>query len=50
MIRRGVLVTPGGKLYLSLAHTPGDVDHTLQVAEDSLRVVKGTFQATAAGS
>ena len=50
MIRRGVLVTPGGKLYLSLAHTPGDVDHTLQVAEDSLRVVKGTFQASPAGS
>ena len=50
MIRRGVLVTPGGKLYLSLAHTAGDVDHTLQVAEDSLRVVKGTFQASAAGS
>ena len=28
MIRRGVLVTPGGKLYLSLAHTAGDVDRT----------------------
>ena len=49
MIRRGVLVTPGGKLYLSLAHSAGDVDRTLQAAEESLHVVKGTLQAPAAG-
>ena len=50
MIRRGVLVTPGGKLYLSLAHGAEEVDRTLQAAADSLRVVKGTLQATPTGS
>ena len=40
MIRRGVFVTPGGKLYLSLVHSVDDVDQTLQAAEDSLQVVK----------
>ena len=50
MIRRGVLVTPGGKLYLSLVHTAGDVDRTLQAAEDSLMVVKETLRHPTAGS
>ena len=50
MIRRGVLVTPGGKLYLSLAHTDEDIDRTLQAAEDSLQAVKGTLRNPAAGS
>ena len=49
MIRRGVLVTPGGKLYLSLAHSDEDVDRTLQAAGDSLQAVKGTLRETAAG-
>ena len=43
MIRRGVFVTPGGKLYLSLVHTADDVDQTLEAAEDSLQVVKDTL-------
>ena len=43
MMRRGVFVTPGGKLYLSLVHSVDDVDQTLQEAEDSLQVVKDTL-------
>jgi len=35
LIRRGLFVTPGGKLYLSLAHTDADLDRTLEVFEDA---------------
>jgi glutamate-1-semialdehyde 2,1-aminomutase len=37
LIRRGIYCTPGGKLYLSLAHTDADLDHTIAVAADVLR-------------
>ena len=40
MIRRGIFVSPGGKLYLSLAHTAADIDRTLEVAADVLQVVE----------
>jgi glutamate-1-semialdehyde aminotransferase len=36
LIRRGVYCTPGGKLYLSLAHTEGDLDRTIQIAADAV--------------
>ena len=39
MIKRGVLCNPGGKLYLSLAHSDDDIDRTLQVAQEALAVV-----------
>ena len=39
MIRRGILCNPGGKLYLSLAHSDDDVDRTLQVAREALAAV-----------
>ena len=38
LIRRGVWSVPGGpKMYVSLAHSEEDIDHTLAVAEESLR-------------
>ena len=39
MIRRGVFVSPGGKLYLSTAHTAADIDRTLEVAADVLSII-----------
>jgi glutamate-1-semialdehyde 2,1-aminomutase len=38
-VRRGIFTFPGTKLYLSLAHTDADVDWTLDVMEEALRVV-----------
>jgi glutamate-1-semialdehyde 2,1-aminomutase len=32
LIRRGVYCTPGGKLYLSLAHSDADIDRTIEIA------------------
>ncbi|MGE3777532.1 MAG: aspartate aminotransferase family protein, partial [Pirellulaceae bacterium] len=32
LIRHGVYCTPGGKLYLSLAHTDADIDQTIRIA------------------
>jgi glutamate-1-semialdehyde 2,1-aminomutase len=40
LIRRGVYCTPGGKLYLSLAHTDQDIDRTVEIAAEALRAVK----------
>jgi len=39
MIRRGVYCTPGGKLYLSLAHSDADIDRTVEIAAAALRAV-----------
>ena len=39
MLKRDVLCSPGGKLYLSLAHSDDDIDRTLAVAKQSLEVV-----------
>ena len=39
MIRRGIFVSPGGKLYLSQAHTIEDIDRTIEVARDALQVL-----------
>ena len=39
-IRRGVFVSPGGKIYISLAHTNYDIDRALESAEGALEVVK----------
>jgi len=40
LIRRGVNCTPGGKLYLSLAHSDADIDHMLEVAAGALAAVR----------
>ena len=36
LIRRGVFVIPGAKMYLSLAHTDADLDRTVQAFDDAL--------------
>jgi glutamate-1-semialdehyde 2,1-aminomutase len=41
LIRRGVYCTPGGKLYLSLAHTDQDIDRTIEIAAAALRAIRG---------
>lgn len=41
LIRRGVYCTPGGKLYLSLAHSDEDLGRTLEIVEESIRVICG---------
>jgi glutamate-1-semialdehyde 2,1-aminomutase len=40
LIRRGVYCTPGGKLYLSLAHTDQDIDRTIEIAAAALRAIR----------
>ncbi|MBL8792290.1 MAG: aspartate aminotransferase family protein, partial [Planctomycetia bacterium] len=40
LIRRGVYCAPGGKLYLSLAHTDSDIDRTAEIAEQVLRTLR----------
>ncbi len=37
MIRQGIFVNPGAKLYLSMAHTRADVDRTLEAARKALQ-------------
>ena len=36
LVREGILMTPGGKMYLSTAHTEADVERTLHAAERAL--------------
>ncbi|MBM3535093.1 MAG: aspartate aminotransferase family protein [Alphaproteobacteria bacterium] len=40
MIDRGFLLTPGGKMYISLAHTDEDIERTVSAAYDSFRAVR----------
>jgi glutamate-1-semialdehyde 2,1-aminomutase len=40
LIRRGVYCTPGGKLYLSLAHTDDDLDRTVEIAGAVLKSLR----------
>jgi glutamate-1-semialdehyde 2,1-aminomutase len=37
LIRRGIFVVPGAKMYLSLAHTDADLDETLTAFADALQ-------------
>jgi glutamate-1-semialdehyde 2,1-aminomutase len=39
LLERGLFVMPNTKLYISLAHSEADIDWTLDVMEDALRVV-----------
>jgi glutamate-1-semialdehyde 2,1-aminomutase len=41
LVRGGVLLSVGTKMYVSTVHTEADVDRTLEVAERALRRVKG---------
>src|SRR5687768_1168973 len=40
LIREGILLNPGAKMYVSTVHTEADVDRTLEAAERALRRVK----------
>jgi len=40
LIRRGVYCTPGGKLYLSLAHSEADLEQTVEIAAEAFSVVR----------
>lgn len=39
LIRRGVYCTPGGKIYISLAHSDADLERTIDIASAALKVV-----------
>lgn len=41
LLRRGILVNPNEKFYISVAHTDTDVDRTLDAAEASFKAMKG---------
>jgi glutamate-1-semialdehyde 2,1-aminomutase len=41
LVREGVLMNPGSKMYVSTVHDEADVDRTLEAAERALRRVKG---------
>ncbi len=40
MIRRGILVNPNEKIYISIAHTDADIEHTLEVADEAFTAMK----------
>jgi len=40
LIRRGAYCTPGGKLYLSLAHSDEDIDRTVAIAAEALAATR----------
>jgi glutamate-1-semialdehyde 2,1-aminomutase len=40
LIREGILLNPGSKMYVSTVHTDADIDRTLEAAERALRSVK----------
>jgi glutamate-1-semialdehyde 2,1-aminomutase len=39
MIRRGILVNPNEKIYLSIAHTEADVERTLEAADEAFAAI-----------
>src|SRR5262249_29995454 len=44
LIRRGVYCTPGGKLYLSLAHSEADLSRTVEIAAEALKRLRQNGQ------
>ena len=40
LLRRGLLVNPNEKFYISLAHTDADVDRTLEIVDDAFAALK----------
>jgi glutamate-1-semialdehyde 2,1-aminomutase len=40
LIRRGLLVNPNEKFYISIAHTEADVDRTLEIADQAFAALK----------
>ena len=41
LIRRGVLVNPNEKFYLSIRHSDADIDHTLGVVDEAFSALRG---------
>jgi len=41
LVREGILMNPGAKMYVSTVHSDADIDRTLQAAERALRRVAG---------
>lgn len=39
LLRSGIYCTPGGKMYLSLAHTDDDIDRTLEIVREALKAI-----------
>ena len=42
LLKRGILVNPNEKFYISLAHTDEDVDRTLEAVEAAFAGLKGS--------
>ncbi len=40
MIDRGFLLTPGGKMYISLVHTDEDIERTIRAAREAFGAVR----------
>ncbi len=40
LLRRGLMVNPNEKFYISIAHTQADVDRTLQIVDDAFAALK----------
>ena len=38
-VKRGILIVPNEKFYISIAHTDEDVDRTLEIIDEALKVV-----------
>jgi glutamate-1-semialdehyde 2,1-aminomutase len=49
LIRRGVFCAPGGKLYLSLAHSDADIDQTIDIASNALHALSDGHASAAEG-
>jgi glutamate-1-semialdehyde aminotransferase len=40
LLKRGIFVNPGFKMYISTAHTPSQVDMTVETAFEALKAVR----------
>ena len=40
LLRRGLLVNPNEKFYISIMHSDADIDHTLNVVEDAFTALR----------
>jgi glutamate-1-semialdehyde 2,1-aminomutase len=40
LLKRGILVNPNEKFYISVAHTDADVDQTLEACDEAFAAVK----------
>ena len=41
-VKRGILIVPNEKFYISIAHSEDDVDRTLEIVDDALEACKAT--------